>query len=269
MRIVKVLDSGEMKIYPETSMVKKGQEYRILLGDLFVTRDKTRSWSEWSDEHNEMRNRKGKNPKYKPWTPKMNHALELFYEESRWDKTNIDRERSAKMMIRFIGLEESYAFLGRIPFNPCVMINISPAWKGSAITDDKIEGFRRVIVGYLKEMGRYTKWKFCFECGSDGDFLHAHIVAEVNPDLIKSVLDGKRSHIGKGNHYQQIKKKWKKEKWTHASWSNAIDGKFAVQVIIIRNEKMRDDKLAYLIEENKTDGHQNKYDLKKVFNSGF
>jgi len=269
MRIVKVLDSGEMKIYPEVNMVKKGFEYRTLMSDLFVTRDKTRSWSEWCDDRNSMIIRKGRNPKYKPWTPKMLAGLEDFYENSRWDKNEKDRERSARMMIRFIGLEESYAFLGRIPFNPCVMINISPAWKGSAITDDKIEGFRRVVEGYLKEMGRYTKWKFCFECGSDGNFLHCHIVAEVNPDLIESVLNGKNSHINKGNHYQQIKKRWLKEKWTHAKWAEAIDGKFAVQRIIVRNEKMRDDKLAYLVEENKMDGHQNKYDLKKVFNSGF
>ena len=228
MRIVKVLDSGEMKIYPEINMVKKGYEYRTLMSELHATRSKIREWDEFTEEG--IKTRKGRNKIYKEWTPLMEKALEAFYEESQW---NGHTENQAMRFIKRIGVEESYAFLGRIPFNPCVMINISPAWKGSAITEDKMEGFCRVIVGYLEEMGRYTKWKFCLECGSDGNFLHAHIVAEVNPDLIESVLNGKNSHIRKGNHYQQIKKRWKKNKWTHAKWTEAIDGKFAVQVIIV------------------------------------
>ena len=40
-----------------------------------------------------------------------------------------------------------------------------------------------------------------------------------------------------------------------------LKGKFAVQSIILRTEILRDDKLKYLIEANKPEGHKNKVDL--------
>lgn len=43
-----------------------------------------------------------------------------------------------------------------------------------------------------------------------------------------------------------------------------LKGKFAIQSIILRTEILRDDKLKYLLEENKPEGHTNKNNLNIV-----
>jgi hypothetical protein len=154
-----------------------------------------------------------------------------------------------------------------IPFYPSVMINISPAWKGdfgkNALTDKlMIKNFQKVIDSYINESTmnekRYTKYKYCLECGSDGDFLHAHIVAEINPKILKSM----KSHFSKNGHNQQLQKYWKKY---FKGGQGPIKGKYAISRNLINNRIMLEDKLAYLIESNKQEGHQNARDLHLVF----
>lgn len=157
-----------------------------------------------------------------------------------------------------------------IPFIPCVMFNISPAWKGefgkNDLTDKlMIKNFCKVIDSYLNESfqgnKRYTKYQYCLECGSEGDFLHAHIVAEINPKIAKST----KTHIAKGNHSQQLKKYWNKIFKGH---QGLLKGKYSVQRNLINSEEILVDKLKYLHEKNKEEGHQNLRDL-NVLIGGF
>ena len=125
-----------------------------------------------------------------------------------------------------------------------------------------IKNFQKVIDSYINESTmnekRYTKYKYCLECGSDGDFLHAHIVAEINPKILKSM----KSHFSKNGHNQQLQKYWKKY---FKGGQGPIKGKYAISRNLINNRIMLEDKLAYLIESNKQEGHQNARDLHLVF----
>jgi len=157
------------------------------------------------------------------------------------------------------------------PFRTAVMINISPNWKGKFDLKGvagklAIKHFKNTIEAYLKTCSRYSKWKFVLECGGDGDFLHAHIVAQINPKIEKSVI----THLNKGNHRMELIKFWNNEfKYTSypakKGTEGVLKGKFSVQRILIRKEEILVDKLAYLIEENKPEGHKNSYDLNCLF----
>lgn len=165
-------------------------------------------------------------------------------------------------------------YMGISPFYPSVMINISPNWKGR-FTNYKgeplrdafdVRDFKAVIEKYLTSNNRYTKWKYCLECGSEGNFLHAHIVAEINPKCYKSVI----THINKGNHSVELSKHWDKidrfpKQKTSKGMEGLLKGKFAVQRVLIRNREILRDKLQYLLEENKPEGHHNLCDLGKVY----
>lgn len=156
-----------------------------------------------------------------------------------------------------------YDYLDLIPFYPCVMINISPNWKGKQC--DKyarkktIPIFIDIISKYLNTCNRYSKWKYVIESGSEDNFIHAHIVAEWDKNSIKST----ETHIRKGNHQQELRKLW--DKAMPEGKKGILKGKFAIQTTIIRNEQLRDDKYRYLIEENKPEGHKNKVDLGLLF----
>jgi len=158
-------------------------------------------------------------------------------------------------------------YKGITPFYPAVMINISPNWKGR-FTNYKakklrdafdVRDFKAVIEKYLSSNDRYTKWKYCLECGSEGNFLHAHIVAEINPKCSKSVV----THVNKGNHAVELRKHW--DKLGPEGTEGLLKGKFSIQRIIVRKREILKDKLAYLIEANKPEGHTNLSDLNLVF----
>lgn len=158
-------------------------------------------------------------------------------------------------------------YMGVTPFYPSVMINISPNWKGSFGKNDltdklMIKNFCKVIDKYLNESigptKRFTKWKYCIECGSEGNFLHAHIVAEINNKLLKSM----KTHFSKNNHKQQLMKHWDNVFKGH---QGLLKGKFAIQRNLINSKELLDDKLSYLYECNKCEGHKNSRDLNLVF----
>lgn len=159
-------------------------------------------------------------------------------------------------------------YMGVKPFVPSVMINISPNWKNAFGKDkltDKlmIKNFRKVVETYLNASNRYSRYKYCLECGSEGNHLHAHIVAEFRKSCIKSV----QTHINKGNHAIELRKIW--DKVFPKGYVGYLKGKYAIQRIILRVETLRDDKLKYLIENEKPEGHTNKTDLGILVNSGF
>lgn len=144
-----------------------------------------------------------------------------------------------------------------IPFTPSVMINISPNWNGKVV-QGKINKLKKLINLYMEE-GWYDEWSYVIENGSEGKHIHAHVVAHMNPQRLKST----ESHLRKGNHTRQLIK-----------YSNKIEGMggliegVSVQKTILRTETLVKDKLDYLIEEKKPPGHKNKSVIEGGFVSG-
>jgi hypothetical protein len=140
-----------------------------------------------------------------------------------------------------------------IPFVPSVMINISPDWdgvgKGGLPEHCKIHILSNIIEKYLAEGNRYSKASYVIENGSDGTHIHAHVVAEFNPILVKSV----NTHLTKGNHTIQLVKQANKVK----GMKGMLKG-IGIQKVFLRKIELVNDKLKYLIEEEKPEGHKNK-----------
>lgn len=152
-------------------------------------------------------------------------------------------------------LEEAKTHYGVEPFVPCVFITISPDWKGKVEQADVLEKFKNVLDNYAKACDRYSAGRFVLECGSDGDFIHAHFVLKFNNKIQKSV----ETHIAKGNHRQELLKAWKKEFKGMKGIEGCVKGKFEIAKNVIRTQIILTDKLNYLIEEKKPDGHTNKF----------
>lgn len=185
---------------------------------------------------------------------------------NKWKKNNLVRSHFFHNNINKKDYKIIAELMGVKPFRPHVMINISPNWKGKFGQDktiDKImiKGFRKTIETYLNSADRYSNWKYCLENGSNGDFLHAHIVAEINFSCEKSV----KTHINKGNHKYELMKHWDKNFKGNEGF---LKGKFAVQRILLNNENLVKDKFDYLDENLKPDGHKNYSDLNLIFDKG-
>lgn len=157
--------------------------------------------------------------------------------------------------------------MGVLPFYPCVMINISPNWKGKFDTDGltnvmMIQKFHEVLEKFISaqtgDLPRWTRWKYALECGKDGNHLHAHMVLEMNPKNIKSIT----SYINKGQHTIQLRRLW--DNIFPVGYHGVLKGKFAVQRVMIRNRTLLRDKLNYLIEDLKPEDHSNLWDLEEV-----
>lgn len=262
-----VLDAGQNKYLPETKMTKDlvADIHKKILSLSRETIKRPPIWDsdeeEYIDGGNDM-----PNPNYKRPTPIIHKWLNL--DKQYWEDWGLGFETRLKARRGRILNDPNYSrkiydYLGIIPFNPCVMINISPNWKGPGIAtvDQYRQLLDRTITTYLQSCNRYSKYRYCLECGGDGDFLHAHIVAEINPALSQSV----KTHINKGNHKYELIKAWKK----HTKELNIklkgiegfLKGKFAIQRIMLNTIELRDDKLSYLIEANKPEGHTNATDL--------
>lgn len=176
-----------------------------------------------------------------------------------------------------LSVDDVHGYLDIIPFTPSIMLNISPNWKSqyNIIPDDiepcereylELENLRMVealcelVESYMAECNRFDYYDYIVECGGEGDFLHAHCVAHVNPKIVRSVCgdsktgSSRSSHIGRGNHVQQLLKISKGIK--------GIKGKITrhgIQCSVLRKQYLVDDKLAYLHEDKKPVGHQNLY----------
>lgn len=150
-------------------------------------------------------------------------------------------------------------FLGVVPFTPSVMINISPNWnvaKDKLSNTTKAKRLESCINEYMKIDNRYDYYSYAIENGSDGEHIHAHIVAHVNPKLRKSVIGGKKSHIGKGDRLPGA--------LNTCGGKRGMKGVFSgkgISTTILNCEDLVKDKLNYLIEDLKPEGHKNKSNL--------
>ncbi len=249
--INRILDSGELKFVAEIQMSSKESSYLLFQ----ETKFKTRNITKWIDDR--MVKDVIENDKYVEMTERIKWADSKVIEYTReWDWINWPKGPDMnKMDGRFEvwcgGKETLYKYLGIIPFVPSVMINISPDWNGEGIKrSDKIKIviLSNIVENYLKE-GWYSKASYVIENGGEGDLIHAHIVAEFSPLRIKST----NTHLAKGNHTIQLKKYAKKVK----GMAGIIKGP-GVQKVFLRTKVLVDDKLDYLIEDMKPEGHKNK-----------
>jgi len=180
------------------------------------------------------------------------------WNSDRSNKTwTVSIEERNTRFIKYAGGEGViYDYLEIIPFTPSVMINISPDWEAVKCCKSsihRIKHLKYLIESYMAESQRYDKYSYCIENGSTGTNIHAHVVAHFNPKLVKSL----NTHLAKGNHTQQIKKLNNKVK----GMEGVIKGN-SVQKIFLRTEEIVSDKLDYLVEDLKPEGHKNKSIIK-------
>lgn len=160
-------------------------------------------------------------------------------------------------------------FLGVTPFTPYYMINISPNWDEFILTGEMQKQFKNCSeakITILKDIFNswmqeewFDNWEYVIENGSDGKHIHLHAVCHINPKRYKSTL----THISKCRHVRQLEKYAKK--WGVSG--GIINGK-GIQTNIIRNEEMYKDKLLYLHEDTKPEGHKNKSIIENGYVTG-
>lgn len=250
-----ILDEGQNKYVAETKMTSQIEQIdKLVRLSQRETINKEPVWD--SDEEDYIGGGEEYNPDY---IPRPNATVKKWIEaDDILMNPLIAKEMKSKILADNNLKKSLFKVFNIIPFNPCVMINISPNWKGKVNPQD--EAYQALLANtiqtYFNACNRYSKYRYCIECGGEGNFLHAHVVAEINPDCHKSVI----THINKGNHKYELIKAWNKLKGPEG----LLKGKFAIQRIIINNQNMRDDKLAYLEEKNKPEGHKNAYDLNLI-----
>jgi len=263
-----MLDSGEIKSIPELKRMPNTINY---MKDCLRKNARGYNIRVFDDSIADYKEEWVTNEDQKPYPP----IMEYWFKEC--DRKNNDpdytfiwtlsRQKESWLEFQNSNLEVIHEYLGIIPFIPSLMINISPNWKGQLQDPIKrklsIKKFCSVIDTYLKSCNRYSKWKYCIESGGDDDFIHSHIVCEINADYLESVLNGKRSHVRQGNVQRDLRKIW--NKLMPEGNEGMLRGKYSIQTIILRTELLRNDKLKYLLEENKPEGHTNKKDLGLVF----
>jgi uncharacterized coiled-coil protein SlyX len=153
--------------------------------------------------------------------------------------------------------KELYEFFGKQEFHDCLMINISPKWVEGVeglSEGGRIKFLKLVIEKFITSGSRFTRYKFVIECGKDGNHIHAHCVMMLNPELNKS----NKTWISKGNVSRDLRAVWNKlSRDAQLLQEDCLKSKFAIQTILIKNERMLQDKLDYLIEELKPLSHQN------------
>ncbi len=148
--------------------------------------------------------------------------------------------------------QELLDYLGIVPFTDSVMINVSPDWKSSKekmSNTTKAKRLETLIDTYLKIDQRYDYVSYVIENGATGEHIHAHVVAHINPKIVKSV----NTHLAHGNHTQALVRCAKGIK----GMEGTIKGQ-GVMKTFLRVPEMVRDKLDYLEEEKKPEGHKNK-----------
>ncbi len=175
-----------------------------------------------------------------------------------------DFPHDTKVRYREALYEKIKSYYNWIPFTPFVVFNVSPHWKGCGITGKpnplKIEYFEKTIKEFFAISHRFRQVDYALECGSNGDHLHAHIVAQINADQLSTVV----TQLQKGNLTNGFRKIWLKT-WPEGpeGTGGILKGKFAIQTSLMRKEEFLRDKLNYLEEDKKPADHKNLYDLEK------
>lgn len=252
---LKILDEGEIKFVPECIEMKKPEYVYKFEGEIMkmnICHLRKQLAGETLQD------------KIKKFPPHACVREENSYNElcNEWN-SNFEENEFLKKFLFCDSVESRCEFnqiakyYKIIPFTPSVMINISPNWSVDC-NARRIQKLKELINSYMSE-GWYDKWSYVIECGSEGTHIHAHIVAHMNVTRIKSC----ESHIRKGNHTRQLQK-----------WARKIEGMggtiegVSVQKIILRNETLVSDKLDYLIEEKKPEGHKNHHVIQNGYVSG-
>ena len=252
--IFKILDENQLK---QLSIVEYKMT-KVNYGNLCDLKNYEYIFETRFDEEScEMISVKKRKENYKEAPPRIKYAIKklnaLYNEMAEYNSQNHCKWKltSEELNIRFFkwcgGEEIVFDYLEIIPFVPSVMINISPDF-GNLRRANKISALKELIDKYMKEQW-YEKWEYVIENGSDGTHIHAHIVAQMNSKRLKST----ESHLRKGNHAQQLKKYAKSIK----GMEGAIKGS-SVQKVFLRTEEIVKDKLLYLKEDTKPEGHKNK-----------
>ena len=175
-----------------------------------------------------------------------------------------------------MSVEELHEYYNMEIFNDCIMLNISPKWPGGVggviggIEDKiRIKFLKIVIEKFIHDKRNFSKYKFVIECGKEGTHIHAHCVLELEPSKLKSL----NTWLSKGKHHRDLRTIWDKiaKQEDCAEFVGAIKEKPALQTQILRTSTLRDDKLDYLVEENKPLSHQNSQhpQCPQTYKSGF
>lgn len=166
---------------------------------------------------------------------KWRYANEVTYKGDFWSKAMCD-------------------YMGVKKFVPAVMINISPDWSKGTKTNSIVAQkniLSQIVESYLGELcggePRYTHASYIIECGGQGGHVHTHIVAHMNPKILKSV----ETHIRKNKMTDQLMK------YPKSGGMRGIIQRPGISRTLLRTQYLIDDKLLYLKEENKPEGHKN------------
>lgn len=259
---MKILDGGEIKLVAECIEMKRWYETDSLYFRFAFSDDKTTYKNIIDDNLNETQvevpNEYYIDPsrKFVVWKNKCFKDSHLGGRIPN-DNYRYSSDPYKECVTDYWTKKEILDYMKIIPFTPSVMINISPNWNGKVVKG-KINKLKKLINLYMEE-GWYDYWSYVIENGSEGKHIHAHVVAHMNPERLKST----ESHLRKGNHTRQLMK-----------YSNKIEGMggliegVSVQKTVLRTETLVKDKLDYLIEDNKPPGHKNKSVIEDGFVSG-
>lgn len=259
---MKILDQGKIKYVPEVKEMKRWYETDSLYFRFAFSDNKT-DWKYVKDDDLNETRIEVENEFYVEPSRKFLKWKEKVFKESHLggmipnDDYRFSRDPYKECVKDFWTCQEVLDYMNIIPFTPSVMINISPNWNGK-FQPGKINKLKKLIDSYMSE-GWYDRWEYVIENGSEGKNIHAHIVAHMNVQRLKSV----ESHLRRGNHTRQLQK-----------WANKIEGMegliegVSVQKVILRTEVLVNDKLDYLIEEKKPQGHKNKFVIEDGFVKG-
>lgn len=246
-----ILDEGQNKMCPEVIEMTKPKyihdfEYKLLCYKtkrILLKQDRDRMITSnryGGQEYASGYNKEKYDKACLDYNCNYNEFFEKWLMEYEMNKNSIDKIHWKS--------KEICDFMDVIPFTPSVMINISPDWSGIKRTEkNKVNILKGIIDNYMKE-GWYDRWDYVIECGSEGDHIHAHIVAHMNVTRLKST----ETHLAKGRHSVQLIKYAKKLK----GMEGIIKG-IGIQKTFLRTQELVDDKLKYLKEEFKPQGHTN------------
>jgi len=245
-----VLDHGILKPVPEVIMTQIS-----LHGRYTQTKFKTTSEDVWVDDR--LEKRVTDNPKYLEPTNRMKWADDKYmnymmdWDWLAWAK-GPDMKKLEERWVNWCGgVDAVHEYLGIIPFIPSVMINISPDWKivkGARRDSWKIKLLENELLKYLRTCNRWDKASYVIENGSDGDHIHLHCVAQMSKATLKSV----ETHVAKGGISTTLQKQTKKLKGMEGLFKGV-----GIQTRTLRTELLVSDKLDYLIDAKKPEGHKN------------
>ena len=209
------------------------------------------------------------NEKYIEPTEKMEKFKNKYFCENGWGGWRLKEHNYGSLEDELSCVFEKHFtkqdlldYLGIEPFVPSIMLNLSPDWGEFKISKmEKIDFLTEIIEKYFSNCERYSKYSYVIECGHSGENIHAHAVGQINKDLLASVLDGKNSHIRKARFTYYLNK-FADNSRVFEGYPEGIKGlikKQSVQTTICRTEQIVKDKLDYLDERMKPEGHKNKF----------